>query len=129
VDLVGSLLEEQAARRPSATGHEALTRQVLDYIDDHLSSPDLCPADIAAAHFISVRHLHALFSAQGTTISTTIRTRRLERTYDELVSPAYAERSVTQIALANGFVDPAHFSRTFRGHFGIPPSAVRPYSR
>ncbi|GAA3909463.1 helix-turn-helix domain-containing protein [Microbacterium invictum] len=129
VDLVGSLLEEQASQRPAASGHESITRQVLDYIDDHLSSPDLCPAEIAGAHFISVRHLHALFSIQGTTVSTTIRTRRLERTYDELVNPGYADRSVTTIALSNGFVDPAHFSRTFRGHFGVPPSAVRPAAR
>ena len=126
VDLVGSLLEEQASQRPSTAGHGAIMRQVLDYIDDHLSSPDLCPAEIASAHYISVRHLHALFSTHGTSVSTTIRTRRLERTYDELVNPAYADRSVTRIALANGFVDPAHFSRTFRGHYGVPPSAVRP---
>lgn len=126
VDLVGTLLEEHAAQRPSAGGHEAIMRRVLDYIEDHLSSPDLCPAEIASAHFISVRHLHALFNAHGTSVSTTIRTRRLERTYDELVNPAYADSSVTTIALANGFVEPAHFSRTFRAQYGMPPSAVRP---
>lgn len=129
VDLVGSLLEEQASLRPSSGGNASIMREVLDYIEVHLSSPDLCPAEIAAAHFISVRHLHALFSTQGTSVSTTIRTRRLERTYDELVSPARADRSVTQIALGHGFADPAHFSRTFRGHFGVPPSAVRPTGR
>ncbi len=125
VDLVGTLLEEHAGERPSANGHENILRRVLDYIDDHLGSADLCPSEIAAAHFISVRHLHALFATQGTSVSTTIRTRRLERTYDELVNPSYTDRSVTTIALANGFVDPAHFSRTFRAHFGMPPSAVR----
>lgn len=129
VDLVGTLLEEHAAARPSTGGHEAIMRRVLDYIDDHLSSPDLCPAEIASAHFISVRHLHSLFSTHGTSVSTTIRTRRLERSYDELVNPTYADRSVTTIALGNGFVDPAHFSRTFRAHFGMPPSALRPAHR
>ncbi len=129
VDLVGTLLEEHAAERPSTGGHEAIMRRVLDYIDDHLSSPDLCPAEIASAHYISVRHLHALFNTHGTSVSTTIRTRRLERTYDELVNPSYGDRSVTTIALANGFVDPAHFSRTFRAHYGMPPSAVRPAHR
>lgn len=129
VDLVGTLLEEHAAERPYTGGHGAIMRQVLDYIEDHLSSADLCPSEIASAHFISVRHLHALFSTHGTSVSTTIRTRRLERTYDELVNPSYADRSVTTIALANGFVDPAHFSRTFRAHYGVPPSALRPSSR
>ena len=37
-----------------------------------------------------------------------------------------SERSVTSIALDNGFIDPAHFSRTFRAHFGVPPSTLRP---
>lgn len=129
VDMVGTLLEEHAARRPSAGRHEPLMRQVLEYIDDHLSSPELDPAQIAAAHFISVRHLHGLFSEHGTSVSTTIRTRRLERTYDELVNPLYTDRSVSMIALANGFVDPAHFSRAFRTQYGSPPSALRPTQR
>ena len=129
VDLVGTLLEEHAADLPYTGGHGTVMRRVLDYIDSHLSSPDLCPADIASAHFISVRHLHALFSTHSTSVSTTIRTRRLERTYDELVNPAYSDRSVTMIALANGFVDAAHFSRTFRSHYGVPPSALRPTTR
>lgn len=126
VDLVGTLLEEHASARRPARGHDATTRRVLDYIDDNLCSPDLGPAQIAAAHYISVRHLHSLFSEHGTSVSTMVRTRRLERAYDELVSPTYADRSVSAIAMANGFVDPAHFSRTFRSRYGIPPSALRP---
>jgi transcriptional regulator GlxA family with amidase domain len=45
------------------------------------------------------------------------------------VNPARSDRSVTMIALANGFVDAAHFSRTFRAHYGVPPSALRPTTR
>ncbi len=129
VDMVGTLLEEHAADQPPTRGHEAIMRRVLDYIDDHLTSPDLCPAELAAAHYISVRHLHALFSAHGISVSTTIRTRRLDRAYDQLVSPSYSNQSVTTIALANGFVDPAHFSRTFRARYGMPPTAARPVHR
>ncbi|MFH8251898.1 helix-turn-helix domain-containing protein [Microbacterium sp. B2969] len=125
VDMVGTLLEANLAAAPGAGAHDALLRRILDFIDDRLSDPDLAPAEIAAAHFISVRHLHAIFSDQGTTVSTVVRTRRLERCYDELVNPQHAHRSITTIALSNGFVDPAHFSRTFRAHFGVPPSAVR----
>jgi AraC-like DNA-binding protein len=124
-DMVGTLLESQLGSVPAVGAHEALVRRILDYIDDHLSQPDLNPAQIAAAHFISVRHLHGLFSDRGTTVSTLIRTRRLDRSYEDLVNPLYASRSVTTIALDNGFVDAAHFSRTFRSHFGVPPSTVR----
>lgn len=123
VDMVGTLLE--ANLDESASAHEALLRRISDYIDDNIPDPGLNPAQIAAAHFVSVRHLHGLFSEQGTTVSTLIRTRRLERCYDDLVAPQSAHRSITAIALAHGFVDPAHFSRTFRAHFGVPPSGVR----
>lgn len=126
IDMVGTLLEANLANALNTGAHDAIVRRILDYIDDNLTAPELNPAQIAAAHFISVRHLHALFSAQGTTVSTVIRTRRLERCYDDLVNPLRSERSVTAIALDNGFIDPAHFSRTFRAHFGVPPSTVRP---
>ncbi|GAA5026595.1 helix-turn-helix domain-containing protein [Microbacterium fluvii] len=125
VDMVGTLLEANLGPAPAAGGHDTLMRRILDHIDEHLGDPELSPGQLAAAHFISVRHLHALFSEQGTTVSTVIRTRRLERCYDELVNPQHAHRSITAIALSNGFVEPAHFSRTFRAHFGVPPSAVR----
>lgn len=126
VDMVGTLLEANLGAAATSTGvHGAVMRRVLDHIDEHLSDSELSPGQIAAAHYISVRHLHALFNEQGTTVSTVIRTRRLERSYDALVDPQQAHRSITDVALANGFVDAAHFSRTFRAHFGVPPSAVR----
>lgn len=124
-DLVGTLVEDSLPDAPAGGSRDALLRRILGYIDEHLDRAELTPPQIAAAHFISVRHLHALFSSQGTTVSTVIRTRRLERCYDELTNPLLAERSVTGIGLANGFVDAAHFSRTFRAHYGFPPSTLR----
>ncbi|WP_314173835.1 AraC-like ligand-binding domain-containing protein [Streptomyces winkii] len=124
-ELVGTLLEDSLPSASAAGDHDALRRRILDYIDENLARPDLCPAQIAAAHFISVRRLHALFSDQSTTVSTVIRTRRLERCYDELVNPLLNGRPVTAIGRAHGFADATHFSRAFRAHFGVPPSAVR----
>lgn len=123
VDMVGTLLESNVGS--ASTAHDRLLRDIVDYIDEHLQDSELNPGQIAAAQYISVRHLHALFSEQGTTVSTLIRDRRLERCYDELVSPQHAHRSIAAIALENGFVDAAHFSRTFRAQYGVPPSAVR----
>lgn len=126
LDLVSTLLESQCGVMNVVSTHETLLHRVLDYVDEHLGTADLNPAMIAAAHFVSVRYLHLLFSDQGTTISTVIRNRRLERCYDELIDPLRTERSVTSIALENGFGDPAHFSRAFRTHFGVAPSSLRP---
>lgn len=126
VDMVETLLEANLGPRQTSTdAHGSLLRRVWDYIDDHLADSDLSPGQIAAAHYISVRHLHAVFNEQGTTVSTVIRTRRLDRCYDALVDPQRAHQSITSVALAHGFVDAAHFSRVFRAHFGVPPSAVR----
>lgn len=124
IDLVATLLEGAVAQT-APRAQDGVLRRMFDYIDDHLGAPDLAPAEIAAAHFVSVRHLHALFREQGTTVSTVIRNRRLERCYDQLLDPQAADRSVTAIAFDNGFTDPSHFSRTFRSHFGMPPSALR----
>jgi AraC-like DNA-binding protein len=126
LDLVSTLLEAHCGPTAVTSTHETLLTHVLEYIDDHLGEADLNPAKIAAAHFVSVRYLHLLFSDQGTTVSTVIRNRRLERCYDALIDPLHTQRSVTSIALDNGFVDPAHFSRTFRTHFGVSPSTLRP---
>lgn len=126
VDMVGTLVEASLGRDGTSTdAHGTLLRRMLDYIDENLSDSELSPGQIAAAHFVSVRHLHAVFNEQGTTVSTVIRSRRLERCYDALVDPQQAHRSITAVATAHGFVDAAHFSRTFRAHFGVPPSSVR----
>lgn len=126
VEMVGTLLEANLGPDAASTDtHGTLLRRILDYIDENLPDSDLSPGQIAAAHFISVRHLHAIFNEQGTTVSTMIRARRLERCYDVLVDPQQTHLSITAVAMAHGFVDAAHFSRTFRAHFGVPPSAVR----
>lgn len=129
VDLVGTLLEASVPGEVAQDPHGRLVREVLDYIEVNLSRADLDPAGIAAAHYISVRHLQGLFSERGTTVSAVVRTRRLERCYDDLVNPLLVGRSVNAIALEHGFTDAAHFSRTFRARFGLPPSAVRPARR
>lgn len=125
LDMVGTIIETAVGERASQHGHDALMRRILTHIDENLVSGELTPASIAAEHFISLRHLHGLFAEQGTTVSTVIRTRRLERAYDALVDPRQSGRLVSSIAFDAGFADPAHFSRTFRAHFGQAPSAVR----
>jgi len=65
--------------------HQVLLQKVYDYIDLNLGSTELSPASIAAAHYVSTRHLHALFNQSGTTVSTWIRERRLERVRADLL--------------------------------------------
>lgn len=109
----------------SADPHRALVQRIRGYIDRNLASTDLGPATIASAHFISTRHLHGLFQEQGVTVSTWIRTRRLEQCRRDLLDPMLADRPVAAVAARWGFVDAAHFSRAFKTAFGISPSEYR----
>ncbi|MDP5225748.1 MULTISPECIES: helix-turn-helix domain-containing protein [Arthrobacter] len=129
--LVTTLFHEELDQRP-ATGldpHQLLLSQVQAYIEDHLGDPELSPGSIAAAHYISTRHLHELFKEIGTTVATSIRQRRLEHCRADLQDPVLASRPVTAIATRWGFLDSAHFSRVFRAAYGQSPSGCRATAR
>ncbi|BCT76628.1 AraC family transcriptional regulator [Sinomonas cyclohexanicum] len=127
LDLVTTLFngELDARSAVSRDPHQMLLARIHDYVEAHLPDPDLAPGAIAAAHFISTRHLHDLFRELGTTVSASIRERRLERCRRDLRDPVLADRPVTAIASRWGLTDSAHFSRIFRAAYGEPPTAYR----
>jgi AraC-like DNA-binding protein len=102
-----------------------LRAKVHDYIEAHLADPDLNPAMIAQAHYLSVRRLHQVFHDEGTTVSAWIRIRRLERCRRALEDPMSAQMPVARLAARWGFTDGAHFSRIFRAAYGVTPSQIR----
>ncbi|MBF6064976.1 helix-turn-helix domain-containing protein [Nocardia terpenica] len=117
LDLTGSL--------PSQTRQTALLHHICAFIEHHLDDPDLSPDIIAAAHHINPRYLRKLFQAQGHTVTGWIREQRLQRCRRDLVDPRLAGQSIAMIAARWGFLDIAHFTRTFRAAFGLPPAAYR----
>jgi AraC-like DNA-binding protein len=102
-----------------------LRPRIEHYIENHLQERSLNPAAIAASAGISVRHLHRLFAEKGCTVAEWIRERRLERCRAELCDPRLSDSKMTDIALAWGFADSAHFSHCFRKEFGVSPRAFR----
>jgi AraC family transcriptional activator of tynA and feaB len=98
---------------------------VQNYILTHLNSAQLSPDSIARSHGISVRHLHRLFKATGTSLAHWIRRCRLDRCAADLLDTAQATERVTQIAFNWGFNDSAHFSRAFKAEFGQSPRMFR----
>jgi AraC-like DNA-binding protein len=98
---------------------------VADYVERHLADPDLGLASIARALGCSKRTLHKLFAGEAVTVGRLILERRLERCRAELVDPAMAGRTITEIAHAWGFNDLQHFSRAFKARFGAAPRELR----
>lgn len=126
LDLVSTMLHAEMDITPDRMKPQALLAvSVREYIEANLSDPLLSPASIAAAHFISTRHLHNVFHESGTTVASWIRSQRLEGARRELRDPLHAGKSVSAVAARWGFLDAAHFSRTFRDAFGASPSDWR----
>lgn len=100
-------------------------QSICQTIEANLGDPDLTPSTIAAQHGMSLRYVQKLFSQSGTTFSNYLRVRRLERCRADLISPVYAQMSVTEICFRWGFNGSAHFSRAFRGQYGLPPRDYR----
>jgi AraC-like DNA-binding protein len=119
-------LEIRPARPSGDDGvRRALLTRAVAFIEQHLGDPDLDPAGIATALHISVRYLHKLFHAEGTSVAAWVRRRRLEACGRDLRDPALANRPVSAVAARRGLPDAAHFSRLFRATFGVSPRDYR----
>lgn len=99
--------------------------RIEQFIEANLSDSGLTPAQVAAQAGISVRHLHRLFLRKGETVRECIQRKRLENCRSELADPRFLQRSITEVAFAWGFSDSAHFSHSFKRHFGVSPREFR----
>lgn len=103
----------------------AILHRICQTIERRLDDPELAPARVAQAEGISERYLQKLFEGVGDNFTHYVRERRLQRAWADLSNPAEAHRSISEIAYRYGFGDSAHFSRTFRHRFGLPPREFR----
>jgi AraC-like DNA-binding protein len=83
------------------------------------------PQSVAAAHGISKRYLHTLFSAAGTTFSRELLEARLQRAERLLRDAQFSRLTVLEIAWRCGFADSSHFARRFKLKFGKSPREYR----
>jgi AraC-like DNA-binding protein len=95
------------------------------FIAEHLSDPNLSAAMIARHMNISVRHLSRLFSSRQTSVTEWIWHQRLERAQQNLISPHSGSTSIGEVAFRWAFANQAHFSRRFKGRFGLTPTEYR----
>jgi len=97
--------------------------RAIDFIDSHLS--DALSLELIAQHApFSPGHFHRVFKSwMGETLYDYIQRRRLESAAAQLRYNYWD--SITMIARTSGFSSPETFSRAFKRHFGMTPSAWR----
>jgi PAS domain S-box-containing protein len=101
-----------ARRLPSAA-------DIRSQIATGFRDPDLTPLSIAATNHMSLRALQSILSREGASPASLIRSERL-RHASELLRRGMPPQVA---AFESGFSDPDTFSRAFRRHFGVAPSA------
>lgn len=99
----------------------ARINRAIDHVMHHLAEP--LPLDeVAAVACFSPFHFHRIFKAVvGETLHGFVKRVRLETALHRMAHHPGA--SLTEVALACGFSSSSDFSRSFRAHFGVPPSA------
>jgi AraC-like DNA-binding protein len=114
---LASRLERDTGKAPSPW-----LRRVRDALDDD-PGQRWTHHDLARLAGVTPEHLARRFRATyGCTIATHLRRRRLARARQLLLETS---ANLTSIALATGFADHSHLTRSFRAAFGTTPSAYR----
>jgi len=125
--MLSSFYELLACLSPEIQVPEGPLRIVLQYIKKHLSDPGLSNTTLAQAAGISEVYLRKLFVAHcNTTPKQCILELRIEKAKRLLTNPPYR---ISSIAEQCGFSSPYHFSRAFKAHTGLTPSAYAAQSR
>ena len=116
-------IESALARQPAlGRATQLLVRKAMAYIHGQSSSP-LTREEIADHIGISADYLTDCFRQElGVTPSTYIRRYRIRQACELLRN---TDESITQVAMAVGFSDGAHFTRTFQREIGTTPRAYR----
>jgi len=125
VELVRLSLQELAGKGTGVTQLEAFRDRIREHVGQHLRDPGLSLDHIATALNCSKRHLHKAFNDEDDTLAHYIQRQRIQACMRELSDPQRAPRTITDIAFSWGFNNTAHFSRVFRDHTGVTPSAFR----
>jgi AraC family transcriptional regulator, positive regulator of tynA and feaB len=129
-ELLAALVSEFAeSGQPSLTEYRGLAlMRVKATVERSLGTLGTTPATIAAELKLSQRYINQLLEDEGTSLSRYLWSRRLERCAEQLRNSTLRGRSVSQIAMENGFNDLSHFSKAFRNRFGSSPRDYRSMS-
>ncbi|MBC3192161.1 AraC family transcriptional regulator [Pseudonocardia sp. C8] len=112
-----------------AAAPSARIRRAMDYLRDHLAEP-ISMGTVADHCGVSLRSLQLGFRRElDRTPGQWLREARLDRAHAMLRAGGPGGPTVTDVALACGFVHLGEFAGRFRARFGVSPSAVRTGTR
>jgi AraC-like DNA-binding protein len=96
--------------------------KMIAFASSHIEEEVISLADAIEDIGLSPSRLRHLFVEQtGLPFKTWLLWRRITKAVEAYAAGA----NLTEAAFAAGFADSAHFSRTFRRHFGLPAAALR----
>lgn len=119
--LLAGIVSEHSAVDSEHLGN-AVSGLAKRFAEQHLDDPAVTPAAIASAVGVSVRTLHRSFAAEGETLMTYLRRRRLQEARAELAR-AGPSAKLAEIASRWQFSDASHFTRRFKAVYGMTPTA------
>ncbi|ANC02814.1 MULTISPECIES: helix-turn-helix domain-containing protein [Pseudomonas] len=96
--------------------------RIMNYIQRHLTEPELSLESIAVAHHVSTRTVTRAFARHQKSPVAEIWKERLNASRTAIECGQV--RSVSQAALEFGFSDFSHFSHAFRKAFGVAPHTL-----
>lgn len=125
LDMLVTVLSAESQEQGHDLADSLWLHETMSFIEHHLDDPDLGPGLIAAHQYVSVRQLHSRFAAHRLSVSSYIRTRRLQAIRQDLANPLLRNETVQTISARYGLLDASHVSKAFKAEFGESPSSYR----
>lgn len=120
LDILTAAFEaELKGQRGLGDRHGRILERAKEYMQANLSDSDLGIDQVAYALGVSTRTLNRIFAAEGTTATRWLWQKRLEASH--IVLSEGRAQQVGEVAVACGFSDFSHFSRSFKKAYGAAP--------
>lgn len=106
---------------------QRLLKQAISVVEAHFANPEFGVETMAFEMNMSRTNLHRkLKTITGLPPSELIRSIRLRKAAQMILNGV---DTVSQIALMSGFEDYSHFSKSFKKHFGVAPTAYAEHNK
>ncbi len=129
INVLNSLAAEicSALRDKASVENQDIVSLACEFIEKHLSDPNLSVPDVSEAMGVSVQHLSRLFRKKlNITAVEQINTARIDLAKKLILQEGY---TVNKVAESVGYSNNVTFSRNFRRYVGMSPSEYREVSK